>query len=131
MLRVQSALPLEIEELVHRTIGCAIQVHRHLGPGFLEAIYLRALCLELRSQGLDYERERAVTVRYRLWEIPGQRVDLIVGGHVVVEVKAVRQLDPIHEAKLLSYLKTTGLRVGLLINFHTLTLRAGLRRLVL
>lgn len=131
MLRVRSSLPPDVEVLVREIIGCAIEVHRQLGPGFLESIYVKALSLELQGRGLAFEREKPIAVRYRTWEIPGQRIDLLVGGAVIVEVKAVQQLDRIHEARSLSYLKTTGLRVGLLVNFNCLTLTAGLRRLVL
>jgi len=131
MLRVPSSLPPDVEGLVQEIIGCAIEVHRHLGPGFLESIYVKALGLELQARGLAFEREKPIVVSYRNWEIPGQRIDLLVGGAVVVEVKAVQQLDRIHEARLISYLKTTGLRVGLLLNFNCVTLTAGLRRIVL
>jgi GxxExxY protein len=87
--------------------------------------------IELEAQGLSYESERAICVIYRGVEIPGQRVDLIVKKQLVVELKAVTRLDEIHRAKVISYLKTTGLRAGLLINFHVPVLRQGLKRIVL
>ena len=105
-------------------------MHRHLGPGFLEKIYQEALCLELSSRGIDYEREKRIAVNYKGNAIPGQRVDLIVSGCVLVELKAAVVLHVIHEAKLISYLKTTGLRLGLLLNFHEPTLKQGLKRMV-
>jgi GxxExxY protein len=106
-------------------------VHKSLGPGFLESIYQKAMCIELRAQGLAFERERAISVVYRGIEIKGQRVDLIVANQVVVELKSVVKLDEIHQAQLISYLRATKLRVGLLINFRVPYLPQGLRRVVL
>jgi GxxExxY protein len=123
-------VPIETERAASETIGAAIEVHRHLGPGFLEKIYQEALCLELCSRGIEFEREKAITVDYKGIAIPGQRVDLIVSGCVLVELKAAVALHVIHEAKLISYLKTTGLRLGLLLNFHEPTLKQGLKRIV-
>jgi len=88
------------------------------------------LFLELSSRGIKFEREKAIAVSYKGNAIPGQRVDLIVSGCVLVELKAAIALHAIHEAKLMSYLKTTGLRLGLLLNFHEPTLKQGLKRLV-
>jgi GxxExxY protein len=130
-LRVPSPLPPEDEELITRVIGCAIDVHKALGPGFLESIYKRAMCIELEASGLPFELERAVSVAYRGVMIRGQRVDLIVDNRVVVELKAIARFDEIHRAQVISYLKTTGLRVGLLINFRVEYLPQGLRRIVL
>jgi GxxExxY protein len=113
------------------TIGCAIAVHRALGPGFLESIYRRAMCVELNARGIPYEVERSVRVAYRGVEIPGQRVDLIVGGLIIVELKTVIRLDRVHVGQVISYLKTTGLRGGLLINFRVPLLVKGLKRIVL
>ena len=123
-------VPIETERVASETIGAAMEVHRHLGPGFLEKIYQEALCLELCSRGIEYEREKAIAVNYKGIAIPGQRVDLIVSGCVLVELKAAVMLHAIHEAKLISYLKTTGLRLGLLLNFHEPTLKQGLKRIV-
>lgn len=128
-MRIPSPLSPAAEEAMTRTIGCAIEVHRTLGPGFLESIYKKAMCIELQSQGMSYECERAITVTYRGQEIHGQRVDLVVEGLIVVELKAIVR-DPIHEAQVVSYLRTTGLRGGLLINFRVSMLQQGLRRIV-
>jgi len=106
-------------------------VHRQLGPGFLESIYSKALCIELDARGLPFEREKPIEVVYRGVPIRGQRIDLIIGGQVVVEVKAVAAIEPIHVAQVVSYLRTTGLRIGLLINFHERLLKDGIRRVVL
>ena len=128
---VPSPLSFEAERAMHQTIGCAMSVHRALGPGFLESIYRKAMCLELDARGLPYEQERPVRVFYRGVDIPGQRVDLIVGGLIVVELKAVVRLADVHTAQLISYLRTTGLRGGLLINFSERLLKDGLKRVVL
>jgi GxxExxY protein len=124
-------LPAETETVATKVIGCAIEVHRTLGAGFLESIYKRAMHLELEAQGLRFESEKAVVVKYKAWSIPGQRLDLIVEGVVLVELKSVRNLKSIHRAQVISYLKTTELRLGLLINFHSALLRNGLRRVIL
>ena len=130
-MRLASPLTARAEQAMSDTIGCAIRVHRELGPGFLESIYRKAMCLELEAAGLSYESERPVCVKYRDAHISGQRVDLIVESAIVVELKSVTRLDDVHVAQVMSYLKTTGLRGGLLINFRVPVLRRGLRRVVL
>jgi GxxExxY protein len=130
-MRLPSPLPPETESVMTETIGCAIAVHRALGPGFLERIYRNAMYIELEARRLAYQAEQPVKVVYRGVEIPGQRVDLIVEGLVVVELKSVMHIDQIHRAQVLSYMKTTGLKAGLLINFRAATLRQGLHRFVL
>ncbi len=125
-----SKVPEATEVLVRRMIGCALAVHKALGPGFLERIYREAIYLELEAQSLPFEAEKPIAVRYRGCPIAGQRVDLIVGGEVVVELKAVGAIEPIHVAQVLSYLKTLSLRVGLVINFHEMLLKDGIRRIV-
>jgi len=126
-----STLPPETELLMQRSIGCALAVHRQLGPGFLENVYCRALCIEFEFAGISYERERRLSLQYRGRPIGAGRVDLIVGGAVVIEIKAVTNLDPVFQAQLLSYLKATGLRAGLLINFNAALLKHGIKRVVL
>ena len=130
-MRLPSPLSSEAEVAMRETIGAAIAVHRALGPGFIESIYRKAMCLELDSRKVTYEVERPVRVTYRDIEIPGQRVDLIVEGLIVVELKSVVRIDEVHRAQLLSYLRTTGLRGGLLINFRVPVLKQGLKRVVL
>src|SRR5882672_12881400 len=112
-----AVIPPETERAGSALIGAAIEVHRHLGAGFLERIYQEAMCLELTQRKVAFEREKSVVVNYKGVNIPGQRIDLIVGGCVIVELKAVATLHEVHEAKLISYLKTTGLRLGYLLNF--------------
>ena len=123
-------IPEALELIVTECIGAAIAVHRELGPGFKELIYRRAYCLELDSRGLKFECEKAVVVKYRDWMIPGQRLDLIVGGGVLIEIKALPRLHSRHERQVLSYLKSTGIRIGLLLNFHARLMRDGTKRLV-
>lgn len=130
-MRNTSPLSLEAERAMHATIGCAIAVHQALGPGYLESIYKKAMAIELDSRRVPFERERAVDVIYREIAIPGQRVDLIVGGLIVVELKAIERFTDVHRAQLISYLKTTGLRGGLLVNFRVRRLKDGLQRIVL
>ena len=131
--RMRNASPLspEAERVMHATIGCAIAVHRALGPGFLESIYRKAMSIELESRKIAYERERSIDVTYRGIPIPGQRIDLIVGGLIVVELKAVSGFEETHRAQGISYLRTLRLRGGLLINFRVRVLKDGLRRIVL
>jgi GxxExxY protein len=129
--RVKSRLPDTQEDIVFRVIGCAIEVHRHLGPGFKERIYVEALCLELNSAGLSFERERPIAVTYKSWSIPGQRIDLTIEGVVLAEVKAVSRLKSIHRSQVISYLRTTGLPVGLLMNFNSRRLKDSMDRIVL
>jgi GxxExxY protein len=124
-------IPPHVELAATRIIGAAIEVHRALGPGFLERIYQEALCIELQLLGIGFERERPVLVHYRDVPIPGQRIDLIVEACVVVELKAASRLDAAHYGQVISYLRTTGLRLGLLLNFTCPTLRDGIKRVVL
>ena len=128
MLTRYADLPPEQEVIVAAAIGCAINVHKALGPGFKECIYHTALKLELESQGMSYETEKPIQVKYRQWMIPGQKVDLIVAGIVLVEIKAVPRLRVLHRCQVQSYLKTTGLPVGLLMNFNARLLKQGLQR---
>jgi GxxExxY protein len=119
------------DEIARRVIGAAIEAHRVLGPGFLESIYEEALCLELGAASLAFERQKSIVVAYKQFSIPGQRMDLLVEGRVIVELKAVDELAPIHQAQVISYLKTTGLRLGLLFNFNVRILKdGGLKRIV-
>jgi GxxExxY protein len=130
MLRVSSPLTAEQEKTVSDAMDCGFTVHRVLGPGFKEKIYERAYCLELESRQIKFESEKRIDVRYKTWQIPGQKVDLIVESIVLIEIKAVPRLRPIHRAQVLSYLRTTGLRVGLLINFNAIALKDGFQRII-
>jgi len=115
----------------HAVVGGAIEVHRHLGPGLLESVYELALCRELWLRGLAVERQVPLPVEYKGAQLDTVvRLDLIVERSVVVEVKSVETLAPIHRAQLLTYLKLTGLRVGLIINFNVELLHSGVRRML-
>jgi GxxExxY protein len=116
--------------LTEQVIGCGIAVHRTFGPGLLESIYTPCLVIELRASGLRVDTERQIPVKYRGVEVARFRIDILVEGRVVVEVKAVQALAPIHSAQVITYLKLTGCPVGLLMNFNVPVLREGLRRLV-
>ncbi len=131
MLRIPSPLPDDLERLVHDTIGCCIAVHRALGPGLLETIYSRAICLELTAAGIAFERERTYPVMYRGELLCEQRLDFVVGGELVLEIKSVEHLVPLHHSQLLNYMRVAHLRVGLLMNFNVVVLRDGLKRKVL
>ena len=120
-----------INDITEAIIGAAISVHRELGPGLLESAYEACLAYELTERKLQIERQKGLPVVYRRVELDcGYRIDLLVEDQVVVELKAVENLEPIHEAQLLSYLKLSKCKVGLLINFNVKTLRKGIRRLV-
>lgn len=120
------------ERLTGDIIGAAIEVHRELGPGLLESTYAACLCRELELRGISFERQKPLPLEYKGARLDcGYRLDLMIGGLVVMEIKSVVALAPIHEAQLLTYLKLTGVKIGLLINFNVIFLKNGLRRLVL
>lgn len=122
----------DLSALTERVIGAAIEVHRHLGPGLLESVYETCLALELEQLGLAVERQKALTVIYKGVEIPqAHRIDLVIEDAVIVELKAVETLTEVHAAQVLSYLKFSHCRVGLLINFNEKLLKNGLRRFVM
>jgi len=119
------------EELTGRIIGAAIEVHRHLGPGLLESIYEECLAREFTLRKISYERQKPLPTVYKELKLDaGYRVDFLVEGRVVVELKAVEALAPIHDAVVLTYLRLSGCPVGLLINFHSPVLRGSIRRFV-
>jgi GxxExxY protein len=118
------------DPLTGRIIGAAIEVHRVLGPGLLESVYHQCLLQEFEGMRLRVESQKALAVCYKRVRIPNAyRIDLLVEGRVLVELKAVDQLQPVHEAQLLTYLKLSGVRLGLLINFRVPVLHDGVRRL--
>jgi GxxExxY protein len=119
------------DPVTEQIIGAAIEVHRILGPGLLEIIYKEALCVELGLRDIPHAREVEVDVHYKEHVIKGQRIDLLVAGEVVVELKAVARLPDVATAQVLSYLKATGLRRGLLVNFGAARLVDGVKRISL
>ncbi len=118
-------------QITQKIIGCAIEVHRHLGATLMEAGYQRALSIELAEVGLRYEQQTLVAATYKGHPIGEYRIDFIVEDAVVVEIKSVDRIDPVFEAQILTYLKVTGKRIGLLVNFNSRFLRDGIRRFVL
>lgn len=119
------------DPLTEQIIGCGIEVHRHLGLGLLESIYEEALAHELTLRGVGFERQKAVDILYKDKTIKGQRLDLVVENEVVVEIKSVRRLDDVFTAQVLSYLKSTGLKRALLMNFGEQRLVDGVKRFCL
>jgi GxxExxY protein len=130
MFSVISPLSEREEQIFTWAMDCAFAVHRELGPGYREKIYDMAYSLELDSRGLRFERQKKIDVRYKQWVIPGQRIDLVLEGVVLVEIKAVPKLLKLYERQVRSYLKTMELRAGLLVNFNTVLLKNGMRRII-
>jgi GxxExxY protein len=130
-LRVPSALPTDLENLIRDTIGCCLAVHRELGAGLHEQTYRNALAIELEDRRLHFELERQVPVRYRSRLVAHHRIDLIVADRLIVEVKAVERMAPICVSQVLNYLHLTHLRAALLVNFNVPLLKHGIRRIVL
>lgn len=121
-----------LNELTYETIGAAIEVHRALGPGLLESVYQACLCRELTLRGVRFQTELALPVQYKGVRLDcGYRIDILVAERVVVEIKTVEAIAPIHDAQLLTYLRLGGWKVGLLINFNVAVLRHGIHRRVL
>jgi len=119
------------EKLSHDVIGAAIEVHRVLGPGYLEMVYEQALALELAGRGVPFARQAIIDVEYKGQRIGEGRLDFLVGGVLIVELKATEALAPVHQAQVISYLKATGCRLGLLINFNVPILKEGIKRIAL
>jgi GxxExxY protein len=121
----------DYNQTTEKIIGAAIAVHRQLGPGLLESTYEACLAYELNERGLTVERQKDLPVVYKSVRLDcGYRIDLLVNGVIVVELKAVDEMLPIHEAQLLSYLKLSGCKVGLLINFNVMLLKNGVNRII-
>jgi len=118
--------------LGERVIGLSIDVHRHLGPGLLESAYEECLCFELKQTGIGYQRQVALPIVYKDVRLDcGYRMDIVVRNELIIEIKAVDRILPVHEAQMLTYLRLSHLRAGLLLNFNNVVLKDGLRRFVL
>ena len=126
-----ASIPESLNSLTARIIGCAIDVHRALGPGLLESAYGCAFCIELAHEGLQFLRQVRCPVSYRGRAVGEYRLDLLIEDAVIVEIKSVERFDPVHVAQVLTYLKATGKRLGLLINFNVPVLKDGIRRVAL
>lgn len=120
------------EELTNTIIAAAIEVHRHLGPGLLESAYEECFCHELQLQGVSFERQRPLPLSYKGVKLDcGYRIDIVVEDKIILELKCVERVLPVHEAQLLTYLRLSGLKVGLIMNFHAAVMKNGIKRLVL
>jgi GxxExxY protein len=120
-----------VDDLAHRAIGAAIEVHRILGPGFLESVYEEALAIEFDLRGIPYERQKPMVLQFKGKTIGNSRLDFLVGKELVVELKAVETIHPIFPAKVIHYLTMSHLQLGLIINFHVVRLKDGIKRIVL
>jgi GxxExxY protein len=121
---------IPLDELTHTIIAAGVEVHSKLGPGLLESVYQECLAVELRRRELHVERERHVPLDYKGERIETRlKLDMLVEGRVIIEVKAVDALHPIHQAQVVTYLKLTGLPAGLIMNFNSIVLKSGLKRL--
>jgi GxxExxY protein len=123
---------IKFSKLSYRTIGCALEVHRNLGPGLLESTYQRCLAYELEANQIAFSAEHSLPVKYKGVELDcGYRLDFLIENSVILELKSIEKLLPIHEAQLLTYMKLAEVREGFLINFNTNRLKDGLKRFVL
>ena len=121
---------MEMNDLTSKVISAAIEVHRSLGPGLLESAYEGCLCRELDLRGINYERQKDLPVEYKGVKLNcGYRLDIVVAGKLILELKACDAMEPIHKAQLLTYLKLTGLKIGLLINFNVPVLKMGISQI--
>jgi GxxExxY protein len=126
-----SPLPSELEELSKVLVDSAFKVHQTLGPGLLESVYEACLCVELNDRGIAFEAQSPVDIIYNGKRVDaGLRIDLLVERSIILELKAVDKLMPIHQAQLLTYLKLTNLRLGLLINFNVALFKEGVKRMI-
>ncbi len=121
---------MELNKITEKIIGCAIEVHKRLGPGLLESIYEKALCIELRLAGLKFEQQKSLQVLYKNESIGKFKIDVLVENKIVVELKSVERHDPLFEAQILSYMKLGNYPLGVLINFNTKLLKDGIKRFI-
>jgi len=126
----ETEFSMDINELSSKIIGAAIEVHRALGPGLLESAYEKCLCYELNQRGLTFERQRSLPVIYKGQKIDcGYKLDVVVENTIILELKSCEEIEPIHKAQLLTYLKLSGFKLGLLLNFNVPFLREGIVRI--
>ena len=120
------------DDISNKVIGCAIEVHRQLGPGLLESTYEQCLAYELSQQRLPFELQKILPVDYKGLKLEcGYRIDVLVANSLIIELKSVEQLLPVHDAQILTYMKLSGIKTGLLINFNEDRLKNGLKRFIL
>ena len=121
----------EVDAIAHAVIGAALEVHRIFGPGYLESVYEESLAIEFKPQNISFEQQKPLGLNYKGHSVGEHRLDFLVGQKLVVELKAVDSIAPVHKAQVISYLKSTGLNLGLLINFNVELLKNGIQRIVL
>ncbi len=122
---------MNINDLTGQVIGAAIEVHKHLGPGLLESAYEECLCHELRLKGIAHERQKPLPIRYKQVRLDcGYRLDVVVEGRIILELKSCEKVEDIHKAQLLTYLKLSGISLGLILNFNVPIMREGIFRVV-
>lgn len=122
----------DINRLTYQIIGCAYEVHKFLGPGLLESTYESCLCYELEKTGIKYEKQKELVINYKGMQLSnGYRIDILVENNIVIELKSVETLLPIHTAQIMTYLKLSNKRVGLLINFNVTNLQHGIHRYII
>ncbi|MFC1858964.1 GxxExxY protein [Thermodesulfobacteriota bacterium] len=123
---------MKFDELSNRVIGCAIEVHKQLGPGLLESTYEQCLAYELNKAGLPFKLQMPLPVHYKEIKLDcGYRIDILIDDKIIVELKSVEKLLPIHQAQLLTYMKLSHIKIGLLINFNVRFIKNGIKRMVL
>jgi GxxExxY protein len=123
---------LEFDKLSNRVIGCALEVHRYLGPGLLESTYEQCLAHELKMAGIPFKLQCPLPVEYKGIKLDcGYRIDLLIDDSIIVELKSVEKILPIHKAQLLTYMKLSGISIGLLMNFNVEYIKNGIKRIVL
>lgn len=123
---------MEFDELSNRVIGCALEVHRHLGPGLLESTYEQCLAYEMKTVGMPFKLQYPLSVEYKGIKLDcGYRIDMLVDDSIIIELKSVDKTLPIYQAQLLTYMKLSGISIGLLINFNVKYLKDGIKRMVL
>ncbi|MBI3578442.1 MAG: GxxExxY protein [Ignavibacteriales bacterium] len=121
----------QLDQLAHEVIGAALEVHKRLGPGFLESVYEEALCIELNLRNIPFERQVPIDVEYKGRMMGQGRIDMLIDKLLIVELKAVEALAPVHTAQTISYLKATGKNLALLVNFNVSVLKDGIKRIIL
>ena len=120
------------DKLSNRVIGCSLEVHRHLGPGLLESTYEQCLAHELKMEGIPFKLQCTLPVQYKGIKLDcGYRIDLLVDDRIIIELKSVERVLPIHQAQLLTYMKLSAISIGLLLNFNVKFMRSGIKRMVL
>lgn len=121
----------KINFITEKIIGCAITIHKSLGPGLLESIYEKAMCIELKENNLNYESQKQIPVYYKNTNLGLFKIDLVVENQIILELKSTERMDPVYDAQILSYMKLGNFKFGMLINFNSSLLKYGIKRFIL